>query len=1140
MSDVKEEKKRQFTLTSVAVDNATSIFLLTVMILIFGIRAYKDMPKEQYPDASMTQIFINTPYFGNSAEEIENLIARPIEKEISSITGLKKTISTSVQDFSAIVAEFEGDIDVDVAVRKVKDAIDKAKDELPRDLDQEPSVKELDFSEIPIMTINISGDYPMDELRSYAEDLQDKVEDISEVSRAEMLGALDREVKINVDLYKMQSLQVSFDDIEGAIARENITLSGGEIINNDNRRAIRIIGQFSNIDEVRNLIVKSENQRPIYLRDISDIIYGFEERTSYSRSGKLPVISLNVIKRSGENLLTTADNIKTLLETETALLPDNLNISLFNDLSVYTRSEVSNLENSIISGVILVVLVLLFFLGLRNALFVGIAIPLSMLTGILILHLFGVIMNVVVLFSLILALGLLVDNGIVVVENIYRYMQNGHDGTAAAKYGAGEVAWPIIASTATTLAAFFPLIFWPGMMGLFMQYMPITLIIVLTSSLFVALVINPVLTSRFMKVDTKADNAEGRKRKLRNVMIGVIIMLIFAALFHVAGVDWLRNLLLISALLSLLNQLLLRPASFGFQNTVLPWLERTYNKFLSFCLRGKNGILTILSTIILLVAALILFTNFMPKISFFPESDPFYVNIFVDLPIGSDIEATNKIMKDLEEDVQKVIEPYSHIVEAVLTQIGENTADPNAPPVPGLTPNKARMTVQFLEYKDRGGINTNDIMEAIREEIKGKPGVTVVVDKNANGPPTGKPVNIEIRGDEIDSLLVLSDQLMRDIEASGISGIEELQLDIELGKPELQININRESARRYGISTAQIGSAIRTSVFGKEVSKYKVGEDEYPIVVRLGDAFRNNIGSLMNQKITFRNPSNGRIVQVPISSVASIEYTTTYNAIRRIDAKRVITISSNVLEGYNANEINQELQRMMEDYNLPAGYTYAFTGEQQQQTEDTAFLNNAFLIALFCIFIILVTQFNSFISPFIIIISVLFSTIGVLIGYVLTGQEFSILMSGVGLISLAGIVVNNAIVLVDYINLLVKNKRESLGLANMNDMPKADVLQCIINGGATRLRPVLLTAITTVLGLIPLAIGFNFNFFSFVESWDPKFFIGGDNTAMWGPMGWTIIYGIIFATFLTLVVVPAMYWVAYRAKYRIGNLLSKK
>lgn len=1129
------EELREFKLSSVAVDNATSVFLIAAMIMLFGLRSYQSMPKEQYPEASLPTVYINTPYFGNSAEEIENLIARPIEQEVSSVVGIKNVNSTCVQDFSVIIAEFESDVDIDIAVQKTKDAVDKAKKELPTDLDEDPSVFEVNFSELPIVTVNISGDYSMDDLRNYAEYLQDRLEDIPEVSEAEMKGALEREIKINVDLLKMQALKVSFDDIAAAVGRENVTMSGGEIINGDNRRAVRIVGQFKTTKEIEDLIVTAENQRSIYLKDFAEVEYGFEERTSYSRSGILPVVSLDVIKRSGENLLSTADKIKEVIEKAEPKLPSGLEISLFNDLSVYTRNEVSNLENSIISGVILVILVLLFFLGLRNAIFVGIAIPLSMLTGILILNIFGVTMNIVVLFSLILALGLLVDNGIVVVENIYRYMQNGSDGESAAKYGAGEVAWPIIASTATTLAAFLPLLFWPGIMGVFMQYMPITLIIVLSSSLFVALVINPVFTSRFMKVAEQIEETSTRKQKTKNVLVGFVIMIILAALCHLAQIDWLRNLIGIVALLSLINHFMLNPMALGFQNKVLPILERGYDKFISFCLRGWNSAITLGLTFIMLIASFGLFNAFPPKMSFFPEADPLYVNIFVDLPIGSDIEATNKTMKELEQKVSKVIEPYGDIVEAVLTQIGENTSDPNSPPEPGVTPNKARMTVQFVEYKFRGDISTREIMEKIREEIKGSPGVQIVVDQNAGGPPAGKPVNLEIKGDEIDSLLIYTDQIVHFINGENIGGIEELKLDVELGKPELLININRESARKYGLSTAQIASALRTSVFGNEASKFKEGEDEYPIVIRLNNEYRNNITDLINQKITFRNQSNGQIVQVPISSVASFEYSSTYNAIRRIDGQRLITISSNVLDGYNANEINAELKSLMADYKLPEGYTYAFTGEQQQQAEDMAFLSNAFLAAIFFIFIILVTQFNSLITPFIIIISVVFSLIGVLLGYVITGQEFNILFSGVGIISLAGIVVNNAIVLVDYVNLLVKRKRKEKGVDSMFDLTKNEVMECVIDGGATRLRPVLLTAITTVLGLIPLAIGFNFNFFSFVEKFDPQFFLGGDNTAMWGPMAWTIIYGILFATFLTLIVVPAMYWIAYRLKY-----ISKK
>jgi len=839
-------------------------------------------------------------------------------------------------------------------------------------------------------------------------------------------------------------------------------------------------------------------------------------------------------------LLSTAEKIKAVLDKEESMMPSGISIKLFNDISIYTRNEVSNLENSIISGVILVIMVLLFFLGLRNALFVGIAIPLSMLTGIMILYLSGVTMNIVVLFGLILALGLLVDNGIVVVENIYRYRQNGYSGMDAAKFGTGEVAWPIIASTATTLAAFLPLMFWPGMMGVFMQYLPKTLIIVLSSSLFVALVINPVLTSRFMKVDIKSDDKNLQKRKTRNIVVAAILMLIVACAAHLSKIEWMRNILVIVAVLSLLNHFILRPASFGFQNRILPILEKNYNRLIRFVLKGYNSVAAFLFTFLLMFGAIGLLMWSKPVVEFFPEADPLYVNVFVELPFGSDIEMTNEAAFELEEKINKVIEPYKDIVESVLTLVGENTSDPNQPPVPGVTPYKARITITFLEYKFRNGISTRNILNEIREEIKGYPGVVVSVDQNASGPPAGKAVNLELRGVDIDSLIVLSSQVIQDLNNSNIGGIEELKADVELEKPELLVDIDRDAARRYGISTGQVASTLRTSVFGKEVSKFKVGEDEYPIVVRLNENSRNDINGLINQRVTFRDQTNGQIKQVPISSVAKFRYSSTYNAIKRSESQRVITVASNVLDGYNANEINADLEEYMSTYDLPSGITYAFTGEQQQQAEDSAFLSLAFLIALFIIFIIIVTQFNSIISPFIIILSVLFSTIGVFLGYAISGMTVNVIFTGVGIIALAGIVVNNAIVLIDYINLVIKRKRESLGLANMNEMHTETVKECIIEGGATRLRPVLLTAITTVLGLIPLAIGFNFNFFSFVKNLDPQFFLGGDNTAMWGPMAWTIIYGILFATFLTLIVVPVMYWLAYRVKTSVIHSIKRK
>jgi multidrug efflux pump subunit AcrB len=910
-------------------------------------------------------------------------------------------------------------------------------------------------------------------------------------------------------------------------------MSGGEIVNNEFRRALRIIGQYKDTKEIENTIVKSENQRPIYLKEIADVEYGYKDRTSYARADGLPVISLDVIKRRGQNLLSAADNIQEVIANNKNLLPSDLSITLFNDQSINTRNEVNNLENSIISGVILVVLVLLFFLGLRNASFVGIAIPLSMLMGIMFLSVTGATMNIVVLFSLILALGLLVDNGIVVVENIYRYMQNGYSNKDAAKYGAGEVAMPIIASTATTLAAFLPLAFWPGLMGEFMKYMPLTLIVVLISSLFVALVINPVITARFMKVDKAADTIEEKAKRRKNVLIGIGVMIIIGILGQFSGAMWVRNLMGIAALVSFVNFFFLRPGSFKFQNNILPKLEDVYDFFIRYALRGKKPVGIFLGSFGLLFFALILLGIRSPKVIFFPAADPLYINAFVDLPLGKDIEATNKIVKTIETEIDKVLEGKRHIVDAVLTQIGENTSDPNSPPEPGVTPNKARITISFVPANERGGISTTDILNDLRTNIKTYPGVEIAVDKNADGPRAGKPINLEIRGENIDTLIVLSERVKAFMNQKNIPGIEELKTDLKLDKPEMLININREAARKYELSTFAIADALRTSVFGKEVSKYKEGEEEYPIMVRLQDDQRNNITELLNQKVTFRNPTNGKIVQVPISAVADIQYSTTYNAIKRKNSDRLVTIFSNVLDGANANEIVGTLKEELVAFNWPDNYSYEFTGEQQQQAEDMAFLSTAFLVAIFLIFIILVAQFNSITAPFIIILSVLFSTIGVFLGYSITGMPISVIFSGVGIISLAGIVVNNAIVLIDYIQLLIKEKCEERGVEELKQLSDTDVKEAIIDAGATRLRPVLLTAITTVLGLIPLAVGFNFNFFTLITDLDPQIFIGGDNTAVWGPMAWTIIYGLTFATFLTLIVVPVMYWLVFKVRRKI-------
>ena len=1139
---------RSFGLSNLAVDNRTSVMLLVLMILLFGFSAYQNLPKEQYPEIVVPNIMVTTVFFGNSAEDIENLVTRPIEKEIQSITGIKEMNSNSMQDFSIINIEFQTGQDVEVALRKVKDAVDKARSELPSDLTEEPEVEDLDFSEFPILTVNVSGEFTNEELKIYAEYLQDEIEDLKEVSRVELKGSREKEVQVNIDMIQMQSLQISFNDIANAISSENVTLSGGELIKNGFRRNVKVAGEFENVKEIENLIVKSENGKTVYLRDIGDVVMGFEEKKSIARADGDPVISLDIVKRKGENLIEAAKKSKVIIaKAQKDVLPENLKIGIFNDQSINTEVSVISLENSIISGVILVVFVLLFFLGLRNASFVGMSIPLSMLLGILILSVLGITLNIVVLFSLVLALGLLVDNAIVVVENIYRFKQEGYSNPDAAKHGAAEVAWPIIASTATTLAAFVPLAFWPGIMGEFMKYMPITLIIVLSSSLFVALVINPVLTAQFMKLQEKEKDPKVIKRKRRNILLFAFVLANISIAAFIADsmqktVDMhhpvffsIATMTAFVAIFSLINYFLFTPASHYFQNTFLPKLEQLYDRFISFALRKINPILFFAGTIFAMVAVFALLGIKEPKVVLFPAADPVYVNVFVELPDGSDIETTWETVQSIEKKVIDAVKPYGNIPETVLTQIGENTSDPNEPPQPGASPNKARITVPFVPSDKREDVSTFDIMEDIRVAVGKKAGVEISIDKNAEGPPAGKPVLIQITGEEIDVLITEAEKMKSYINAQKIPGIEELKTSVSLSRPELIVNIDRDAARRYEISTYQIASTIRTALFGMEVSKFKDGEDDYPIQLRLKSDYRHNIEDLLNQRITFRSQASGQVVQVPISAVADLKYTRTYDKINRIDMDRAITVFSNVPEDFNANEVVAQIQESLELYEMPAGYNYKFRGEQEEMEENMDFLSGAFGIAIFAIFIILVSQFNSFISPFIIILSVLFSTIGVFLGYILSNMDIVIIMTGVGIISLAGVVVNNAIVLVDYVNLLITRKREELGLDSMYDMDKETVKRAIINGGSTRLRPVLLTAITTVLGLIPLAIGFNFNFFTLFSNWDPQYFIGGDNVAFWGPLAWTVIYGLAFATFLTLVVVPVMFWLAYRINYAWKN-----
>lgn len=1125
---------KEFGLTSLSLKNKVTVFVITIIIVFAGINSYITLPKENFPEVEQPTVYVSTIHPGNSPEDMESLITRELEKEINTIEGVDNIQSTSVQDYSAIVVEFQVGVDVDEAVLDVKDAVDKAKSELPSDLKTDPDVIKFSFSEnFPILNINLTDpSKTLDELNDIAEYLEDEVEKFSEVSKVNIVGVDEKEVKIKVDPFKLESRKVTFQDIENAISAENLTLSGGNVIADGLRRNVRVIGEFTDPNQMADIIISNENGNIVYLKDVATIEFGYKDKQNYARLDLDPVVKIDIMKRSGENLLIATDKIMTLI-AESRLngqIPESVTVTITNDQSKDTREQVSSLGNNIIFGVILVVVVLLFFLGTRNSLFVGMAIPLSMFMALMILGMLGITINTMTLFALIMALGMLVDNGIVVVENVYRLMEEGLSPMAATRRGVGEVAFPIISSTGTTIAAFLPLAFWPGIMGEFMLYLPLTLIITLGSSLFVALVINPVFISTYMKLDGKK-----QLNHKRILLISILCIIIGVSLAFGAKMILLGNLFMLIGGLTLLNVYVLSPASRGFQSVFLPWLEGIYESVLKSAVRFP--LRYFFGAILMLIFSLMIFVGNMPKVEYFPINEPKYVNVFIEFPVGTDIEKTNQYAKEVEAQVIELVKPYDKIVESITTNVSQGAADPNDPSAIGQSeePHKARITVNFLENKLRGDLKTSDVMAEIRKQIKIEPGVTFSVDKDAAGPPTGKPINLEIIGEDLTTLVRISERVKQKINEMGIEGIENLKSSMELGKPELIINIDRDNARRFGLSTYSIANEIRTALFGKEISKYKQGEDSYEINVRLNQDYRYDVDALMNKSITFRDQNSGKLVQVPISAVAEIKYSSTYGSIKRKDLDRVVTLSSNVLAGANATAINDELKTMMADFDMPAGYDFAFTGEQESQAEDMAFLSTALMIAVFLIFLIIVSQFNKITAPFIIMFSVLLSTIGVFLGLVIFNMDFIVIMTMIGIISLAGIVVNNAIVLIDFIELTRKRRRRELGMEEDARLPMEEVLSSIIVAGKTRLRPVLLTAITTILGLVPLAVGLNIDFIGAFANYSADFYIGGDNVIFWGPMSWTIIFGLAFATFLTLIIVPVMYLIADKVIYKIAK-----
>jgi multidrug efflux pump len=1125
-------KFKQFGPTSWSIRNKTSIYLVMLFVSLAGIFQFVTLPKEQFPDIVIPTIYVSTINVGNSPKDIENLITQPIEKQIKGITGVKinKVTSTSIQDYSAIMVEFDTDVKTDEALQKVKDAVDKAKTDLPTDLTQEPSVLEVSFSEQPIMYVNISGNYDVVRLKQYAEDMQDRLEELSQITRVDIVGAPEREFQINVDNNRMQATGITFDDIANAVARENMDITGGLLEVGNMKRNLQLKGQLKTSFDIEKIVLRNKQGAAVYLKDIAHISDTTKEKESYARLEGKNVITLNVIKRAGENLIETSAGVKKVVEEmKQSQFPPDLNVVITADQSKAAATSFNDLVNTIVLGFLFVLIILMFFMGVTNAFFVALSVPLSMFVAFVFLPAADLIvgshvtLNFIVLFALLFGLGIIVDDAIVVIENTHRIFVENKGKLSAQKsamMAAGEVFIPVLAGTLTTLAPFFPLLFWPGIIGKFMIYLPAMLIFTLTASLIVAFIMNPVFAVDFM------NHPEGEHVKRKSDIFKKPVLwvsLVVGIVLDLAGYTFLGNLLIFFVLLVILNKYVLEGMIHGFQNRALPWIMSHYENLLRWALKGWKPVWLLIATFGMLVFSVIFFGIRNPPVVFFPSGDPNQIYVYIKLPVGTDIEYTDSVTRVLENRVYKVLDmengKKNKLVESVISNVAVGASDP-ASGDRSTRPELGRIQVSFVEYEKRDEQHTAPYLDSIRSVIKGIPGAEISVNQEQNGPPTQPPVNIEVASENFDDMIKTAVALKNYLDSIQVPGVEELKMDVDLTNPEITMTVNRERALIEGVSSAQIGQQIRTALFGREVSKIKDGEDEYKIQLRNAEIQRKNLVDLLNMNIVFQDmASGGAVKSIPITSLVTVDYTSTLGSVKRKNNKRVITLISNVLEtqGYTPTAVNVELKKYIDSFKgKPDGVTISQTGEGEQQAETGAFLGKALVIALMLILFILVLQFNSVSKSVIILMEIIFSVIGVLIGFAITRMQVSVVMTGIGIVGLAGIVVKNGILVIEFADEL-----RSRGVKTR---------EAIIQAGKTRIIPVLLTALAAILGLIPLAVGLNINFVTMFSDLNPHIFFGGDNAVFWKPLSWTIIFGLAFAFFMTLVIVPSMYLIAERLK----------
>ncbi len=1017
-------------LNQVALKRQVTVLALLIIIVIAGVYCYATLPRESFPDITIPYVFVTTTYEGVAPADMEELITIPIERKLKGIDNVEEIRSTSAEGVSTVAIKFLPKVDLDDAVQKVRDKVDQAKNDLPADMPDDPVIQEVNFSDMPVIRVVLSGPFSLRRLQNLAEDLQDQIESITGVLEARISGGLEREIHVEFDMDRVAAYNVPFSSIISSLTRGNVNMPGGSMDIGEAKYLVRVPEDFKHPSEIFSIVAFVRDGKPVYLRDVAFIRDAFKDPLTRSRINREKSVTIAVSKRSGENIVRVTDEVKRVVKEMRPRLPQTLKIDLTADMSGDVRLMVADLENNIISGLILVLLVIFVFIGGQSAVFVALAIPYSMFITFALLTGFDVTLNMVVLFSLILALGMLVDNGIVIVENIYRHMQQGKTRQDAARVGADQVAWPVITSTLTTLGAFSPMMFWPGIMGEFMGYLPMTLIMALSASLFVALIINPVLSARYQKV------------KMAN-----------------PGSD---------------------------KNPKEPAIKRIYLFLLRWCL-GHRWVV-ILSSFVMLIAAGVAFSLFGKGAEFFPETEPKRAYVNIKAPEGTNLDTSDKLVAQVEE----ILSEYEDI-RYVISNIGAVGGDPFSQG--GTGTHISRVVLDFKDFHDRARPSSEIVNEVRRRILQMVKGAEVQVEKEEEGPPTGPPINIEISGEDILVLGELAAKVRKEIR--DIPGLVDLKDNFVKGKPEIRVRVDKEKAALMGLDTYTIAYTVKAAINGAKAGVYREGKDEYDIIARLPERDRRSIESL--KRITVSGP---RGEPIPLTSLAEVSLGSGIGAIMRLDQKRVVTMSGDV-SGRLANDVIKDIDlRLQQKVKWPRGYIYRFSGEQEEQAKAQAFLSKAFFAAISLILLILMTQFNSFVTPLIIITSVVLSLVGVFIGLLVTGTAFGIIMTGIGVISLAGVVVNNAIVLIDYYEQLLA---KGLG-----------AYDALMRAGSVRFRPVMLTAITTILGLLPMATGISFDFRKMALD------IGGESSQWWGPMAVAVIFGLGFATLLTLIVVPVL------------------